>query len=278
MYPIVQPDGVAGERPDRVAAVRRELAEHGPPRSPDGGPDFATVTLPERDCDQVRNLLVEEQVGTVVEIGLAYASSALAISEALLRTPEAGVDGLRVRVTAVAGARGRGRCRCHDRNSVRRRVGEVSAPSGRLARCVGGEGPVSSGCLPVTGRLVTACFSSGPPRASQRRASRRAGQRHRDGCGPGPLPRSFGVGCGRRGPGGAHSHAVVPGPPGRAVPRGAGVFGGDAGGPAHNVDDGGRAGLRQAPRLLPSRAAGRVRFAVLAGHRASVTVSPCSWA
>ncbi|MEU3330171.1 hypothetical protein ABZ709_32310, partial [Streptomyces albus] len=121
MYPIVQPDGVAGERPDRVAAVRRELAEHGPPRSPDGGPDFATVTLPERDCDQVRNLLVEEQVGTVVEIGLAYASSALAISEALLRTPEAGVDGLRVRVTAVAGARGRGRCRCHDRNSVRRR-------------------------------------------------------------------------------------------------------------------------------------------------------------
>ncbi|MFF8285106.1 class I SAM-dependent methyltransferase [Streptomyces albus] len=86
MNPIVQPDGVAGERPDRVAAVRRELAENGPPRSPDGGPDFATVTLPERDCDQVRDLLVEEQVGTVVEIGLAYASSALAISEALLRT------------------------------------------------------------------------------------------------------------------------------------------------------------------------------------------------
>ncbi|MEU5525252.1 class I SAM-dependent methyltransferase [Streptomyces sp. NPDC047860] len=85
MNSIPQPDGAAGEWPDRVAAVRRELTEHGPPRSPQGGPDFVTVTLPERDCDQVRDLLMEEQVGTVVEIGLAYASSALAIGEALLR-------------------------------------------------------------------------------------------------------------------------------------------------------------------------------------------------
>lgn len=86
MNSIVQPGGVGDEWPDRVAAVRRELAAHGPPRSPDGGPDFATVTLPESDCDQVLDLLVEERVGTVVEIGLAYASSALAIGEALLRT------------------------------------------------------------------------------------------------------------------------------------------------------------------------------------------------
>ncbi|MFD7924294.1 class I SAM-dependent methyltransferase [Streptomyces sp. NPDC059740] len=86
MNSIVQPDGVAGQWPDRVAAVRRELAEHGPPRRPDGAPDFATVTLPEHDCDQVRDLLVDERAGTVVEVGLGYASSALAISEALLRT------------------------------------------------------------------------------------------------------------------------------------------------------------------------------------------------
>lgn len=86
MNSIVQPGGVGDEWPDRVAAVRRELAAHGPPRSPDGGPDFAIVTLPESDCDQVLDLLVEERVGTVVEIGLAYASSALAIGEALLRT------------------------------------------------------------------------------------------------------------------------------------------------------------------------------------------------
>lgn len=86
MNSIVQPDGVAGEWPDRVAAVRHELAEYGPPRSPDGGPDFAVVTLPEREGDQVRDLLRDEGVGTVVEIGLAYGGSALAIGEALLRT------------------------------------------------------------------------------------------------------------------------------------------------------------------------------------------------
>ncbi|MFF9492800.1 class I SAM-dependent methyltransferase [Streptomyces flaveolus] len=86
MDSIVQPDGIGGERPARVAAVRRELTRHGPPRTPGGGPDFATVTLPERDGDQIRDLLVEEQAGTVVEIGLAYAGSALAIGEALLRT------------------------------------------------------------------------------------------------------------------------------------------------------------------------------------------------
>ncbi|GHF65270.1 hypothetical protein GCM10018783_38520 [Streptomyces griseosporeus] len=80
------PDGGAGGWLERVAAVRRGLAEQGPPRRPDGAPDFATVTLPERDCDQVRDLLVHEAVGTVVEIGLAYAGSALAIGEALVRT------------------------------------------------------------------------------------------------------------------------------------------------------------------------------------------------
>ncbi|WP_255951927.1 class I SAM-dependent methyltransferase [Streptomyces odontomachi] len=85
MSPNAHPDGATGEWPARVAAVRRELAEHGPPRTPDGAPDFATVALPERDCDQVRDLLVDERVGTVVEIGLAYARSALAIGEALLR-------------------------------------------------------------------------------------------------------------------------------------------------------------------------------------------------
>jgi hypothetical protein len=46
--------------------------------------DFETVTLPQRDCDLLRNLLIGERVHTVVEIGLAYASSALAIGEALI--------------------------------------------------------------------------------------------------------------------------------------------------------------------------------------------------
>lgn len=50
----------------------------------DGDGDFETVTLPERDCDLVRDLLIAEGAGTVVEIGLAYGSSALAVGEALL--------------------------------------------------------------------------------------------------------------------------------------------------------------------------------------------------
>jgi hypothetical protein len=42
------------------------------------------VTLPERDCDLLRDLLIAEHVEAVVEVGLAYASSALAIGEALV--------------------------------------------------------------------------------------------------------------------------------------------------------------------------------------------------
>jgi predicted O-methyltransferase YrrM len=64
--------------------VRRRLARDGPPWTRDRADDFETVTVPERDCDVLRDLLVAEGVETVVEIGLAYARSALAIGEALL--------------------------------------------------------------------------------------------------------------------------------------------------------------------------------------------------
>ena len=40
--------------------------------------------MPERDCDLLRDLLISEGAETVVEVGLAYASSALAIGEALV--------------------------------------------------------------------------------------------------------------------------------------------------------------------------------------------------
>jgi predicted O-methyltransferase YrrM len=68
----------------QIGEVRRRLALDGPPwtRAVDG--DFDRVTVPERDCDRLRDLLITEGVGTVVEIGLAYGSSALAIGEALL--------------------------------------------------------------------------------------------------------------------------------------------------------------------------------------------------
>jgi predicted O-methyltransferase YrrM len=74
----------------RVREVRERLARDGPgwTRAP---LDFETVTLPERDCDLLRDLLIGEGVQTVVEIGLAYGSSALAIGEALtaVGAPEA---------------------------------------------------------------------------------------------------------------------------------------------------------------------------------------------
>jgi predicted O-methyltransferase YrrM len=71
-------------RRERVREVRRRLARDGPPWSRDRAGDFDAVTVPERDCDALRDLLIAEGVGTVVEVGLAYGSSALAIGEALV--------------------------------------------------------------------------------------------------------------------------------------------------------------------------------------------------
>jgi len=68
---------------DVIQQIRRKLAVDGPPRVRAAG-DFATVTLPERDCDALRDLLIAERPGTVIEIGLGYGSSALAIGEALI--------------------------------------------------------------------------------------------------------------------------------------------------------------------------------------------------
>jgi predicted O-methyltransferase YrrM len=72
-----------GEHVARIQEVRRRLHRDGPPWTRGQGLDFETVSLPRRDCDLLRDLLVAERVGTVVEIGLAYGSSALAIGEAL---------------------------------------------------------------------------------------------------------------------------------------------------------------------------------------------------
>jgi predicted O-methyltransferase YrrM len=69
---------------ERVRDVRHRLATEGPPWTRDHADDFDTVTVPERDCDALRDLLINEGVETVVEVGLAYGRSALAIGEALL--------------------------------------------------------------------------------------------------------------------------------------------------------------------------------------------------
>ena len=68
---------------EAVRRKRRELAARGPSalRSPG---DFECVSLPERDGDELRDLLVAEKARCVIEIGLAYGSSALAVAEALV--------------------------------------------------------------------------------------------------------------------------------------------------------------------------------------------------
>jgi predicted O-methyltransferase YrrM len=73
-----------------VRAARRRLVEAGPARTRAEG-DFERVALPDGDGDVLRDLLVAERARVVVEIGLAYGSSALAVAEALVaqRSPDA---------------------------------------------------------------------------------------------------------------------------------------------------------------------------------------------
>jgi predicted O-methyltransferase YrrM len=66
----------------RIRQARRRLAAEGPPRVRSGG-DFERVSVPAPDSDVLRDVLLAEKPGTVIEIGLAYGSSALAIAEAL---------------------------------------------------------------------------------------------------------------------------------------------------------------------------------------------------
>jgi hypothetical protein len=72
------------DRETQIRKVRRRLVLEGPPWTRDRERDFETVTMPERDCDLLRDLLISEGVETAVEVGLAYASSALAIGQALV--------------------------------------------------------------------------------------------------------------------------------------------------------------------------------------------------
>ena len=73
----------AEERLGRVRAVRAALHAAGPNRSRPYAGDFERVALPAADCDILRDTLVAHAAHTVIEVGLAYGSSALAIGEAL---------------------------------------------------------------------------------------------------------------------------------------------------------------------------------------------------
>ena len=74
---------VDNDRVEKIRAVRRRLAADGPPRVRSDG-DFERVSIPSSDGDALRDLLLAERPSTVIEIGLAYGSSALAVAEALV--------------------------------------------------------------------------------------------------------------------------------------------------------------------------------------------------
>jgi predicted O-methyltransferase YrrM len=70
-------------RLDRVRAVRAALHADGPTRTRPFEGDFERVALPAADCDLLRDALIADGARVVIEVGLAYGSSALAIGEAL---------------------------------------------------------------------------------------------------------------------------------------------------------------------------------------------------
>jgi predicted O-methyltransferase YrrM len=80
-----------GETLRRVRAVRAELHVNGPTWSRPHDGDFERVALPAADCDILRDTLVSHDARVVIEIGLAYGSSALAIGEALCSTGKSGI-------------------------------------------------------------------------------------------------------------------------------------------------------------------------------------------
>ncbi|MHB2023721.1 MAG: class I SAM-dependent methyltransferase [Mycobacteriales bacterium] len=67
----------------RVRSVRSRLAAQGPSLGRDPA-DFELISLPPSDADLLRDAVAAERAGTVIEIGLAYGSSALAIAESLV--------------------------------------------------------------------------------------------------------------------------------------------------------------------------------------------------
>ena len=68
---------------EKIRAARRKLATDGPTRVRSAG-DFERVSIGKSDGDVLRDLVLAERACTIIEIGLAYGGSALAIAEALV--------------------------------------------------------------------------------------------------------------------------------------------------------------------------------------------------
>jgi predicted O-methyltransferase YrrM len=74
---------VDNDRVEKIRAARAKLATDGPIRVRSVG-DFERVSIGKSDGDVLRDLVLGERARTVIEIGLAYGGSALAIAEALV--------------------------------------------------------------------------------------------------------------------------------------------------------------------------------------------------
>ena len=85
---ILIPCGVDDEL-SKVQAARRQLAQRGAHVVRYEG-DFERVSLPAPEGDVLRDLVLAERANTVIEIGLGYGVSALAIAEALVSQRSAG--------------------------------------------------------------------------------------------------------------------------------------------------------------------------------------------
>jgi predicted O-methyltransferase YrrM len=84
---------------DRIRAMRRTLADDGPTEARAEG-DFQRVSVPDGDCDVLRDLLLAEHARVVIEIGCAYGRSALAIAEALVSQGGVGTGAAHVIIDA----------------------------------------------------------------------------------------------------------------------------------------------------------------------------------
>jgi predicted O-methyltransferase YrrM len=86
---VANDEGLLG----RVRSARQELAE-AMLSGRRGQGDYGRVSLPASDADALRDLLVADKARIVIEIGLAYGSSALAIAEAVIAPGTAGAHHL----------------------------------------------------------------------------------------------------------------------------------------------------------------------------------------
>ncbi len=76
---------------ERVRSARRSLADGGPAELRAEN-DFGRVSLPDSEGDVLRDILAEGKARVVIEIGLAYGASALAVAEAIVSQGIEGAD------------------------------------------------------------------------------------------------------------------------------------------------------------------------------------------